>query len=159
MPSEKVRELRFFENILCASARAPDHDDGGFDNAGLHRDETSWRRIAMRWVYLAVIILFALATLIFAVQNLKAVTVSFLGFEGTAPLAVLTILVYILGAFTGGSLLALLRKSYERSQWSMGSSWRGGSRAFFGYLHALYDWRSEAAYACGPTKCLPMLYH
>jgi putative membrane protein len=76
----------------------------------------------MRWVYLAVIILFALATLIFAVQNLKAVTVSFLGFEGTAPLAVLTILVYILGAFTGGSLLALLRKSYERSQWSMGSS-------------------------------------
>ena len=42
----------------------------------------------MRWVYLAVIILFALATLIFAVQNLEAFTVSFLGFEGTAPLAV-----------------------------------------------------------------------
>jgi uncharacterized integral membrane protein len=75
----------------------------------------------MRWVDLAVIILFALATLIFAVQNLEAVTVSFLGFESTAPLAVLTILVYILGALTGGSLLALLRKSYERSQWSVGS--------------------------------------
>jgi lipopolysaccharide assembly protein A len=76
----------------------------------------------MRWVYLAVIVLFALATLIFAMQNLDAVTVSFLGFKATAPLAVLTILIYILGALTGGSLLALLRRSYERSQWSMGSS-------------------------------------
>jgi putative membrane protein len=70
----------------------------------------------MRWVYLAVIILFALATVIFAVQNLEMVTVSFLGFQGAAPLAVLTILVYILGAFTGGSLLALLRRSYEGAQ-------------------------------------------
>jgi putative membrane protein len=76
----------------------------------------------MRWVYLLVIILFALGTLIFAVQNLEAVTVSFLGFQSTTPLAVLTILVYILGAFTGGSLLALLRRSYEMSPWSKPSS-------------------------------------
>jgi hypothetical protein len=34
------------------------------------------------------------------------------------PLAVLTIIVYVLGALTGGSLLALLRRSYERSEWS-----------------------------------------
>jgi uncharacterized integral membrane protein len=74
----------------------------------------------MRWLYLAVIVLFALATLIFAVQNLEAVTVSFLGFENTAPLAVLAILLYVLGALTGGSLLAFLRRSYERSRWSMG---------------------------------------
>jgi len=73
----------------------------------------------MRWVYLAVIVLFALATLIFAVQNLERVTVSFLGFSGTAPLAVLAILIYVLGALTGGSLLALLRRSYHGSQWSM----------------------------------------
>lgn len=76
----------------------------------------------MRWIYLAVIVLFALATLIFALQNLKVVAVSFFGFEVRAPLAVLTILIYILGALTGGSLLALLRRSYERSQWSMGNS-------------------------------------
>jgi lipopolysaccharide assembly protein A len=76
----------------------------------------------MRWMYLAVIILFGLSTLTFAAQNFKAVTVYFLGFEGTTPLAVLTILVYILGAFTGGSLLALLRRSYERSRLSLGSS-------------------------------------
>ena len=76
----------------------------------------------MRWVYLTVIVLFVLATVIFAMQNLEVVTVSFLGFEARAPLAVLTILIYILGALTGGSLLALLRRSYERSQWSMSRS-------------------------------------
>ena len=36
----------------------------------------------MRWVYLLIIIVFALATLIFAVQNLDTVTVSFLNMKG-----------------------------------------------------------------------------
>jgi putative membrane protein len=72
----------------------------------------------MRWIYLAVVVLFAIATLIFALQNLDVVTVSFLSFEMRLPLAVLTIIVYVLGALTGGSLLALLRRSYERSEWS-----------------------------------------
>jgi putative membrane protein len=91
-------------------------------NAGGQGDGIAERRKAMRWINLIVIVLFALATLIFAVQNLEAVTVSFLGFKGTAPLAVVTVLIYILGAFTGGSLLALLRRSYAGSQWSMGNS-------------------------------------
>jgi uncharacterized integral membrane protein len=60
--------------------------------------------------------------LIFALQNLEVVTVSFLGFEARTRLAMLMILIYVLGALTGGSLSALLRRSYERSQWSMGSS-------------------------------------
>ena len=70
----------------------------------------------MRWIYLAVIILFAVATLVFALQNLEAATVSFLGFRVRAPLALLTIVVYVLGAATGGSLLALLRWSYAGSK-------------------------------------------
>jgi putative membrane protein len=76
----------------------------------------------MRWVYLVLIVLFVLAMLIFALQNLEVVTVSFLGFEARTRLAMLMILIYVLGALTGGSLSALLRRSYERSQWSMGSS-------------------------------------
>jgi len=76
----------------------------------------------MRWVHLAVIILFALVTLIFALQNLAVVTVSFLGFERGVPLALLAILIYVIGAFTGGSLLAFLRRSYEKSQWGMRGS-------------------------------------
>jgi uncharacterized integral membrane protein len=70
----------------------------------------------MRWIYLAAIILFAVVLLIFALQNLGAVTMSFLGFKIKAPLAVLAAVVYVLGALTGGGLLALLRRSYEGSR-------------------------------------------
>ena len=64
----------------------------------------------MRWIYFAVIILFVLATLIFALQNIELVMVSFLSLQARAPLALLTIVVYLLGAVTGGSLFALLRR-------------------------------------------------
>jgi lipopolysaccharide assembly protein A len=76
----------------------------------------------MRWVYLAVIILFAIATIIFAVQNLEIVTVTFLGFNARLRLALLVAIAYLLGAATGGSLLALLRRSYQGSRRSMKSS-------------------------------------
>ena len=77
----------------------------------------------MRWIYLAVIILVAAATVIFALQNLEIVTVSFIGFNARLPLALLVGVVYLLGAATGGSLFALLRRSYEGSRRSiMGSS-------------------------------------
>ncbi len=65
----------------------------------------------MRWLYLAVVVLFAGAVLIFAAQNVAATTVSFLRASIQVPLAFLIVVVYLLGALTGGSLLALLRKS------------------------------------------------
>jgi putative membrane protein len=77
----------------------------------------------MRWIYLAVIILVAAATIIFALQNLEIVTMSFIGFNARLPLALLVGVVYLLGAATGGGLFALLRRSYEGSRRSiMGSS-------------------------------------
>jgi uncharacterized integral membrane protein len=77
----------------------------------------------MRWIYLVVIILFAIATIIFALQNFEIVTMSFLGFDARVPLALLVAVAYLLGAATGGSLFALLRRSYEGSRPSMmGSS-------------------------------------
>jgi putative membrane protein len=77
----------------------------------------------MRWIYLAVIILVAAATIIFALQNLEIVTMSFIGFNARLLLALLVGVVYLLGAATGGSLFALLRRSYEGSRRSiMGSS-------------------------------------
>jgi putative membrane protein len=75
----------------------------------------------MRWVYLIVIIVFVAAILLFAIQNLGLVTMSFLGFSVRAPLAVLAVIVYILGAITGGSLFALLRRSVRATR-SMRSS-------------------------------------
>ena len=70
----------------------------------------------MRWFHLAVIILFVAVILIFAFQNLDVVTVSFLGFSARAPLAVVIPIIYLLGAATGGSLIALLRRSHAGSR-------------------------------------------
>jgi uncharacterized integral membrane protein len=70
----------------------------------------------MRWFHVAVIAVFALATLIFAVQNFQAVTVSFLSFRLTAPLAVLGVVIYLLGMATGGSLWATIRWALEGSK-------------------------------------------
>ena len=77
----------------------------------------------MRWIYLAVIFLFAAATVVFALQNFEIVTMSFLSFKARVPLALSVIVAYLLGAATGGSLFALLRRSYQGSRASMmGSS-------------------------------------
>ncbi len=70
----------------------------------------------MRWIHLIIICLFAVATVVFALQNLEAVTMSFLGFTVRAPLAVLTAVIYIFGAATGGSLFALLRRSIQAAK-------------------------------------------
>jgi lipopolysaccharide assembly protein A len=70
----------------------------------------------MRWVYLTVVVLFAAATIIFVVQNVEVVTMSFLGLSARAPLAVLAGVAYVLGTLTGGSLYALLRKSVQGSR-------------------------------------------
>jgi putative membrane protein len=74
---------------------------------------------AMRWVYLIVIVLFATAVAIFVVQNLGTVTMAFLGFSVRAPLAILVAFGYVLGAATGGTLFALLRKSVQASRVSL----------------------------------------
>lgn len=67
----------------------------------------------MRWIHLAIVVLFLAAIVIFSIQNLQVVTMAFLGFSVRAPVALLTIGVYLLGAITGGSLFALLRRSMQ----------------------------------------------
>ncbi len=70
----------------------------------------------MRWVYLIVIVVFVAIILIFVFQNLGVVTMSFLGFSLRAPLSIVAAFMYVLGALTGGSLYALLRKSVHASR-------------------------------------------
>jgi uncharacterized integral membrane protein len=70
----------------------------------------------MRWMYVAVIAVLALVTLIFALQNLQSVTVSFLRLQLSSPLAVLIIIVYVLGMATGGSAWALVRWAWQGSK-------------------------------------------
>ena len=65
----------------------------------------------MRWVHIAIVVLFATATLIFLVQNREIVSMDFLGLSVRAPLAVIAASFYVLGAITGGSAYALQRRS------------------------------------------------
>jgi lipopolysaccharide assembly protein A len=73
----------------------------------------------MRWIYLGIIILFAAAIVIFALQNFEIVTMSLLGLNARVPLALVVAIAYLLGAATGGSLFALLRRSYQGSRQTM----------------------------------------
>lgn len=63
----------------------------------------------MRWFNTIVIVAFVGAILIFALQNFQTVTVSFLGFQISAPLALQAAIIYLLGMATGGSVWALMR--------------------------------------------------
>jgi uncharacterized integral membrane protein len=65
----------------------------------------------VRWFYLAIVVVFVAALIIFVFQNTQSVGISFLALSVTLPLAVLVFVVYVLGALSGGSLYALLRRS------------------------------------------------
>lgn len=70
----------------------------------------------MRWVHTAIVVLFVAATLIFLVQNREIVSMDFLGLSVRAPLAVIAACFYLLGAITGGSAYALLRRSVQAAR-------------------------------------------
>jgi len=65
----------------------------------------------VRWLHLSVVTLFAAVIVLFVAQNHQIVTMSFLGFRATLPMALLAGIIYLLGMVTGGSLIALLRRS------------------------------------------------
>ncbi len=70
----------------------------------------------MRWVHLTIVVLFVAVMIVFVIQNRGSVTMTFLGFGIRAPLALVAAGFYALGAITGGSAFALLRRSFEASR-------------------------------------------
>lgn len=62
-----------------------------------------------RYLYIALIVIFAGVVLLFKIQNMESVTVSLFSMSVTLPTSVLVLLVYVLGMFTGGFVLGLLR--------------------------------------------------
>ena len=69
----------------------------------------------MKYVYVALIVVFAGIVLLFKVQNLTSVTVSLFATSVTLPLSVLVLSIYVLGMLTGGMVLALLRALIHRA--------------------------------------------
>jgi uncharacterized integral membrane protein len=63
----------------------------------------------MRFVYMALIALFAAIIILFKFQNLETVSVSLFSASATLSVSMLVLLIYVLGMLTGGFLLALVR--------------------------------------------------
>lgn len=63
----------------------------------------------MRFVYAGLILLITLAVVTFKVQNVDAVTVSFLSWSLTLRISTLILGVYVLGMLTGSMVLSLIR--------------------------------------------------
>ncbi|HXF65176.1 MAG TPA: DUF1049 domain-containing protein [Burkholderiales bacterium] len=63
----------------------------------------------MRYVCIALIVLFTAMVLLFKFQNLEAVTVSFLSMSASLPVPLLVTGVYVLGMLTGGFVPASVR--------------------------------------------------
>ena len=68
----------------------------------------------MRVINMVFLILFIGAIAVFCVQNLETITVAYLGWSVTVPLALLVVLIYLLGMLSGGALLSLIRRSIHR---------------------------------------------
>ncbi len=70
----------------------------------------------MRIFFLVLLILLAGITAMFALQNLQTITVSFLNWSVTLPIALVVIGAYVLGMASGGSVLAFLRWTLRRTK-------------------------------------------
>ena len=58
---------------------------------------------------MTLIVLVTAAVLVFKLQNLTSVTVTFLTMSVTLPITLLVLIVYVLGMITGGAVWGLLR--------------------------------------------------
>jgi lipopolysaccharide assembly protein A len=63
----------------------------------------------MRYVYMALIAILVSVVVLFKFQNLESATVSLFSMSITLPMSVLVFVIYVLGVFTGGFVLATLR--------------------------------------------------
>ncbi len=70
----------------------------------------------MRIFYLVLLVLLVGVTAIFALQNMQTITVSFFDWSVTLPIAVVVAAAYVLGMVSGGSVLAFLRWTLQRSK-------------------------------------------
>jgi len=117
LPDRHPGQLQYFDHTASALAkdiaRKEEFDFLEVSYSVLYSYPFHRKGTPMRWIHLAVIAAFGAATVLFAVQNFEIVTMSFLGFNARAPLA---LLVGIVGMATGGSLWALLRRSFHGSQ-------------------------------------------
>ena len=84
-------------------------------NESFDKDFQRAETLSLPITLLILVIAFVAAVVLFGIQNREMANMSFLGFSLRAPIALLAAVMYVLGAISGGSLYALLRKSIRES--------------------------------------------
>jgi lipopolysaccharide assembly protein A len=69
----------------------------------------------MRILSSALLVVFVGAIVVFCVQNLDTITINYLGWNMSAPLPVLVLVVYLLGMVSGWGVLSFMRRSIRKA--------------------------------------------
>ncbi len=68
----------------------------------------------MRYIQAVIFLVFLAAIGVFAIQNRDPITVNFLTWNLTEPIAFVTVAVYVLGMLSGWTVVAFVRGSFRR---------------------------------------------
>jgi uncharacterized integral membrane protein len=69
----------------------------------------------MRWVYLVLLLAIVTVIVVFIVQNRENETVTFFNQRITAPLSIFFVAVYFLGMWSGGTVVAFVKRAYHHA--------------------------------------------
>ncbi len=69
----------------------------------------------MRFIQVTLLLVFLAAVAAFALQNNETVTLDFLQWRLTAPMAAMIVGIYFLGMISGGAVLGFIRRSVRKA--------------------------------------------
>jgi uncharacterized integral membrane protein len=69
----------------------------------------------MRWVYLVLLVVIVTVIVVFVAENREDETITFFRQRITAPLSLFFIVVYFLGMWTGGTVVAFVKRAYQQA--------------------------------------------
>ena len=69
----------------------------------------------MRWVYLVLLVFIVTMIVVFFAQNRESQTLKFFNQSITAPLYLFFVAVYLLGMWTGGTVVGFVKRAYQQA--------------------------------------------
>jgi lipopolysaccharide assembly protein A len=69
----------------------------------------------MRWVYVVLLVVIVTMIVVFFAQNRQLETLKFFNQSITAPLYLFFVAVYVLGMWTGGTVVGFVKRAYQRA--------------------------------------------
>ncbi len=69
----------------------------------------------MRWVYLVLLVVIVTMIVVFFAQNRENETLKFFNQSITAPLYLFFVAVYLLGMWTGGTVVGFVKRAYRHA--------------------------------------------